>query len=147
MVKVVVDSNLLVSALLTRDPSSPTVELFRRAISREISAYTSPFQLSELVDVLTRPRFRRAVTVQDAMRFVGLIKDRFTVVAGAYRDLDVVPKDAKDSPIVAIGLEVEADFLVTEDAKHLLSLKAIRLPGHKTLQMVGLDDFNRLQRR
>lgn len=147
MVKVVVDSNLLVSALLTRDPSSPTVELFRRAIGREISAYTSPFQLSELVDVLTRPRFRRAVTVQDAMRFVGLIKDRFTVVAGVYRDLDVVPDDAKDNPIVAIGMEADADFLVTEDAKHLLSLKAIRLSGHRTLQMVGLDDFNRLQRR
>ena len=147
MVKVVVDSNLLVSALLTGDPSSPTVALFRRALSREISAYTSPFQLSELVDVLTRPRFRRAVTVQDAMRFVGLIKDRFTVVAGAYRDFDLVPNDAKDNPIVAIGLEAEAGFLVTEDAKHLLSLKSIRLSGHRTLQIVSLDNFNRLERR
>ncbi len=145
MVKVVVDSNLLVSALLSRDPTSPTVQLFRRAVRGNVSAYTSPFQLSELVDVLTRPKFRRSVSVQDAMRFIGLIKETFKVGEGSYRDIELVPKDAKDNPTVAIGLEANARYLITDDSKHLLSLKVVLMPGHKPLQLVSLGDFNRLE--
>lgn len=144
MVKVVVDSNLIVSALLSRDPTSPTVHLFRQTVSRAVSAYTSAFQLSELVDVLTRPKFRPSVSVQDAMRFIGLLKERFNIVAGSSRDIDLVPKDAKDNPIVAIGLEAGAQYLITDDAKHLLPLKVVLLQGHRPLQIVSLDDFNRL---
>lgn len=146
MIKVVVDSNLLTSALLSRDSTSPSVQLFRRAIGRRVTAYTSPFQLSELVEVLGRPRFRRAISVQDVMRFVSLIKDRFNVVAGSYQDLDLVPKDAKDNPIVAIGLEAEAGYLITDDARHLLPLKVVLLAGHRPLQIVDLDAFNRVER-
>ena len=131
MVKVVIDSNLLVSALLTRDPSSPTVRLLRAALERKIRAYTSPFQLSELVDVLNRPKFRNHVSVDDALRFVGLIRSKFKVVMGLYRDVDVVPKDAKDNPIVAIALEAGAGYLITDDTRHLLPLEVVMISGHR----------------
>jgi putative PIN family toxin of toxin-antitoxin system len=140
-ITVVIDSNLYIAALLTTDPSSPTVRLFRAVIGGEIEGFTSPFQLSEVVDVLNRRRFRKKVSVDAAMGFVGLIKDRLTVVAGAYVDLDVVPKDVKDNPIVAIALEAQARYLITDDAKHLLPLKVIAISGFRPIQVVGLEDF------
>lgn len=79
------------------------------------------------------------------MRFIGLIKEAFNVVAGSYRDIDLVPSDAKDNPIVAIGLEAEARYLITGDAKHLLSLKVVLMPAHKALQIVSIEEFNRLE--
>jgi putative PIN family toxin of toxin-antitoxin system len=146
MVKVVIDSNLLIAALLTRDPTSPTVRLFRAATShKRISAHTSSFQLSELVDVLGRPKFRKLVSVDDAIRYVGLIRSSFTMVEGTYRDLDLVPKDAKDNPIVAIALEAGARYLITDDTRHLLSLKVIRLSGGRPVQVVSLEDFDGLE--
>lgn len=144
-VKVVVDSNLLVSALLTRDPRSPTVTLFRRAIAGEIAAHTSPFQLAELVDVLGRPKFRRSVAVEDALRLIEFIRNRFVLVGGRYDALDVVPRDARDNPIMAIGLEAEAHYLITDDGKHLLPLKVIKVAGHRPLQIVSLEDFDRME--
>lgn len=145
VVRVVVDSNLLVAALLSRDPDSPTVRLFRRAVARHIVAFTSRFQLAELVDVLSRPKFRKAVSLEDALRFVGFVREKFHMVEGRHADLDVVPEDAKDNPIVAIGLEAEAQYLVTDDVKHLIPLKVIRVTGHRPLQIVSLEAFDRLE--
>ncbi len=144
-VGVVIDSNLLIAALLTQDPASPTARLFQAAQERRIIAYTSPFQLAELVDVLIRPKFRKSVTLNDALAFVELVQKTFRVTAGTYRGIVTVPKDANDDPIVAIALESGTRYLITEDAKHLLPLKVIMLPGHQAVQVVSLEDFNRLE--
>ena len=114
MVRVVIDSNVIISALITRDPASPAVRLLRAAFNRkQIVAYTSPHQLAELIDVLNRRKFRKRLLLDDAMAFIGLIKTKFNVVPGTYQDLDIVPTDAKDNLIVAIAFEANLKYIVS----------------------------------
>jgi len=68
------------------------------------------------------------------------------VVEGEYQDLDIVPRDAKDNPIAATALEGQVPYLVSRD-QDLLSLKVLRVPGHRSVQIVGPQAFLRLLRR
>jgi predicted nucleic acid-binding protein len=65
------------------------------------------------------------------------------VVQGVYTDVNLVPRDAKDNPVVACALEGEAEYIVTDDRRDLLVLKAVRVAGHRVVQIVGLRPFLR----
>jgi uncharacterized protein len=101
------------------------------------------------VDVLTRSKLRAltALTFEDvAVIRVGLEQFAETL-PGAYRDLDAVPTDPKDNPVVATALEGEADYLVTLDERDLLALKVLRGRAHRPVQIIRPPDFLKLLRR
>ena len=79
--------------------------------------------------MLGRPKFRKTVSIEDAMKFVGLVRDSFKTVGGEYRDIDLVPEDAKDNTIVALALEAGAKYLISDDKGHLQPLKVILVKG------------------
>ena len=68
------------------------------------------------------------------------------VVPGRY-EVTLVPKDPKDNPVVACALEGGAAFVVTDDRKHLLPLKVVRVSGFGPVQIVTptafLDELRR----
>jgi predicted nucleic acid-binding protein len=60
----------------------------------------------------------------------------------------MVPTDARDNQIMFTALEDGADYIVTEDARDLLSLKVIKVRGFPPIQVVDASSFVRqLSRR
>jgi len=74
--------------------------------------------------------------------FVTVLRDLATVVAGRY-DVALVARDPADNPVLACALEGGAGFVVTDDRKHLLPLKVVRLAGHAAVQIVSPGAFVR----
>ncbi len=132
VLRVVLDTQILVRGLIRRRTSA-AVELFDLALeSRRIVGVTSPMLLDECARVLKMPEIRTMASppldddlIERAVRYIG---ERFTVVAGAFQDVDRVPKDAKDNPLVEAALEGSAQAIVSDDG-HLLSLKVVRSMG------------------
>jgi putative PIN family toxin of toxin-antitoxin system len=103
----------------------------------------SPAIFDELVDVLTRPKLRAQarLTFEDVAKIRVGLQQFGETVPGAYSDVDAVPTDPKDNPVVATALEGEADHLVTLDEHDLLALKVILGRAHHPMQIVSPQDF------
>jgi putative PIN family toxin of toxin-antitoxin system len=145
-VRAVVDSNLLVRGLLRRRQGSAAVRLLDAAVDGAFQLVLSPYLLGEVRDTLREPQVRALRELTDAQidAFIGALAGVSHVVEGAYA-VDLVSRDPDDNPVVACALEAGARFVVTDDRKHLLPIKAVRVAGHRTVQIVGPAEFLRLQ--
>lgn len=107
--KVLVDTNVLVSAILKdRAPEEVVLRVVRDA---EIEWVVSDEILAEYREVLRRPRF--ALPTGEIASWLGKTKEATTVI-------EVVvpvefPRDPKDAAFVACALAAGADFLITGD--------------------------------
>ena len=101
--------------------------------------------LDEFLEVLLRPRVRllTGLTVRQAVQLAVNIRRRAHVVGGLYADIDMVPTDPKDNPILACALEGDAEYLVTQDKRDLLALKDHHVAGHRTIHIVIPASFLR----
>lgn len=143
LVRAVLDTNVLVSATLSPSgPSSRIFALFRRG---RFELVISPALLDEYLDVLLRPRMRllTGMTVRQAVQLVVNIRRRAHVVGGLYADIDMVPTDPKDNPVLAGALEGDAEYVVTQDKRDLLALKDHHVAGHRTIHIVTPASFLR----
>jgi putative PIN family toxin of toxin-antitoxin system len=70
MPRVVADANVLVSAALARSPQAPSVLTLDAALDGRVELVTSPALLREVTKVLARPRLRKYVSADEAVRFV-----------------------------------------------------------------------------
>jgi len=142
-VRAVLDSNLLVRGLLRRRRSS-AVALLDAVSDGRLRLVTSDYLLAEVDRVLREPEVRVLRSLSDAQidAFLGLLRNLADVVAGTY-ELDVVPGDPADNPVLACAVEADARFVVTDDRRHLLPLKVLRLRGHRAVQIVSPTDFLR----
>jgi putative PIN family toxin of toxin-antitoxin system len=143
--RAVLDTNVLVRGL-TRT-AGPSREIFEALLGAgAFVLVTSAEILAELGDVLQRPAFRRHVEFTDfeIMRAIRGLRRVAQMVPGAYVELKAVPTDPDDNLVVACALEGGADYLVTDDRRDLLPLKAIRVPGHHVVQVVTPRGFLRV---
>ena len=113
--RIVLDSNVLVSALLGQ--GGPRRLLLH--LSREHTIVSSVQMLAELEDVLHREKFQ--LTDSQISDYLSLIIAGSTVLDVADYP-DIIKADPDDDVILASALEGKADYLVTGD-KHLLSLR------------------------
>lgn len=116
--RVVLDTNILVSALITR--GTPPDRLYRAWLRNEIELVTSAAQMEEVADVLARPRLRNYVDPDEAAQMVAAIHQRARV-------LDEVPVerrslDPKDDAILAAAVAGAAALVVSGDKKDMLAL-------------------------
>ena len=120
--RVVLDTNILIGALITKGTPPDTV--YRAWLRGEIEFVTSAVQIAELARVLARSRIRRLVDADEANALVESIATRAIV-------LDVLPEvnistDPADNPILATAIAGNADLIVSGDKKHVLSLGEVR---------------------
>ena len=143
-VRAVIDSNLLVRGLLRRRRSSAAVRLLDAAVDGSFRLVLSPYLLTEVSDTLREPEVRALRGLTDAQidAFVAALADVSQVVQGAYA-VSVVSRDPDDDPVIACALEGDARFVVTDDRKHLLPLKVVRIAGHRAVQIVSAAEFLR----
>ena len=95
--RIVLDSNVLVSALVTK--GTPPDQLYQAWLRNEIELVTCAAQIDELADVLSRPKLRKYVDRADAAQLVADIHLRAIVV----RDMPTPRRspDPKDDAILA----------------------------------------------
>ena len=122
MIRAVLDTNLLVSYLLTHRP--PIATVIDEHLAREhFGMLTGAALLQELDRVLRYPRLQRYYTDEARTRFVALI--------GALSELIELPesvpricRDPQDDWAIACAVAGEADVIVSGD-RHLLELQRV----------------------
>jgi putative PIN family toxin of toxin-antitoxin system len=122
--RAVLDTNVLVSALISPGGPSAALVLELRAGAFELVA--SPTLLAELREVLACEKFRRYVTDAEAVAYVDLIRHEATILDDPAPSARPLSADPDDEYLVDLARAAAADVLVSGDA-HLLDLRD-RLP-------------------
>jgi uncharacterized protein len=113
VLRVVVDPNVLVSALIS--PAGVPAQIVEAVLDGEIDHVTSLRWLSEANGLAVRPRFRRWFTREDAEALI----ERLWVVAEVARDraeAEALTRDPDDDYLVALAREAGCDLIVSGDA-------------------------------
>jgi putative PIN family toxin of toxin-antitoxin system len=116
--RLVLDTNVLLSALMATD--SPSAEILTFWQNRKISVLTAAEQIAEIARVTRYPRIRARLLPALAGRLVSRLRDVAIVVEKLPR-VDLSP-DPDDNYLLALAEAGQAQFLVTGD-KPLLGLK------------------------
>ena len=142
----VVDTNVLVAGVLTSSSRSTSRRLLDRHRKGEFTLLLSPATLTEIQEVLALPQLRAMHRLTDdeiRLFCLRLEFDKSTRVLAGNRSVSPsVTRDVTDTKWVALALEGDADYLVTNDHRHLHRLRKIGrtrvVTPHKFLQ--ALDE-------
>ncbi len=145
--RAVLDTSILVAGIL--QPDGPSGQVMRAFVEGRFTHVTSIAILDEMVDVLTREKIRRVMKLdrQEIANLRVALQQRAETAPGEYKDVDLVRSDPKDNPIVSAALEMQAQYVVTLDARDLLRLKVILVSGHRPIQIESPKEFLRLLER
>jgi putative PIN family toxin of toxin-antitoxin system len=121
MLKVVADTNVLVSSLIRRGKPH---ELILRIDGIDVRLISSSALLAELISVLAEERIAKYVTKRDAERFLKYVGRRTTLVEirSGFR---VVKEDPKDDVVLNTAHSGEAEYIVSGD-RHLIAVREFR---------------------
>lgn len=110
--RAVFDTNVIVSAFLSRSPTSPTQELIDRWLADEFTLVVCTAIVDELIEKLVE----RGVARSEIETFVALL-DAFAewVDIQEAAVVRLIPDDADDDVVIACALAGKADFVVTYD--------------------------------
>lgn len=110
----VIDTNVIISALLSRHQDTATVKILDHLYDRTIIPVYNDEILEEYADVLQRPKFNFPdnviKTTLEAIRKGGLNSDR--------NDSNEEFSDPKDIVFYEVAMSVEDSYLVTGNLKH-----------------------------
>jgi len=118
MIRVVIDTNVLVSALIKR--GKPRTLVFK--LLEEHTVILSRQMLAELADVLTRDKF--TVKTSQVDRFLTILVQKSKIVKPSSR-FKVIKEDPADDVILNTAYAGKAQYIVTGD-RHLLALKEFK---------------------
>jgi len=110
--RAVLDTNVFVSAFLSRSPTSPTQELIRRWKAQEFTLLVS----DALVDELAEKLIERGISQERVIEFLALLgrlAEWVDVPDEAVKP--VIEADPDDDVILACAVVGGADYLVTYD--------------------------------
>jgi putative PIN family toxin of toxin-antitoxin system len=119
-VRVVLDTNTVVSGLLWEGPAGV---LLQAAREKRIELFTSAVLLAELADVLPRAKFARKRAA--AQLSPEQLARRYALLASEIIPADITPaieSDPDDDAVLACALAVSVELIVSGDT-HLRALK------------------------
>ena len=135
--RVVLDTNILLSALLVRGTSPD--RMFNAWRHGQFDLVSCERQLEEINRVSRRPFFRDRLRAAEVGRMVNDLR-RLAVVDDPLPAVTVSP-DPEDNYLLALAQVTRADFLVTGDKSGLLSLKrhgrTAIVSARKFLEVIG----------
>lgn len=137
MPKAVLDTNILVSALITpRGTPGRIVQAWRDG---SFELITSPSLLEELREALHRPKIahRYHLSPKDLHDLLALLAGTAIVVSGTASVSEVLA-DPDDVAVLACAVDGQADYLVTGDGDLL------RLKTHKGIKIIRPSAFLRV---
>jgi len=130
--KVVFDTNVLVSAFVTEGVCS---KLLGRARRRQFFLLTSPFILKELEAVLLK---KLSATKGETRQVLRILAEAISALVQPARPISGICRDPDDDNILSCAIAASADYLVTGDSD-LLELREFR-----GTQIVAPRDFELL---
>jgi uncharacterized protein len=132
-VKVVLDTSILVSSLIL--PDTPPERIYRLWRDKGFTLLTSEWQLSEFRRVSHYPKLARYFAPHQAGTLLNLLTTETTILT----DLPTVTlsPDPDDNPLLAIAIAGKADYLISGDKKHLLTLQVQGLSIQTASQFVA----------
>jgi putative PIN family toxin of toxin-antitoxin system len=133
-VRAVLDSNVLISALLSREGAP--AQIVRRWLAGEFELIVSPLLLDELERVLAYPKILARIPGPEAQAFVALLAEA-AVVADDPESAAARSEDPDDDSLLALA-ESTAAMVVSGDA-HVLAL-ASALPVKTPAEFIQLLD-------
>jgi hypothetical protein len=120
--RAVLDTNVLVSALISPEGASARLLIELRAGAFELVA--SPMLLTELGEVLGRAKFRRYVSAPEIDAYVELIRRESNVHDDPGPSSEPLSADPDDEYLIDLAREARVDTLVSGD-QHLLDLREV----------------------
>lgn len=120
MLKIVLDANVFVSALL--NPHGKPSQILNHVFENRIRLFASPHILRELERVLSYPKLVNRHRL-DREELKGFISDLLSIVSlvEEKKIIEVIKEDPSDNHYLACAFDAEVDFIVSGDV-HLLNL-------------------------
>ena len=124
MIRVVLDTNLLVSAL--GNPRGAPAKILESWRLGDIAVVSSEAILDEVRRVMEYPKVRKFLHLK-AEEIEGFIDElrEFCLIVPGDLEVSVIEEDHSDDKFLACALEGEAEFIISGD-KHLKSLREYR---------------------
>lgn len=119
--RVVLDTGVLIAALITRD--TPPDQIYQAWRKKRFELITSEWQLDEFRRVSRYSRLRRFLKPVEAGNMINGLRYHALVLSELPR-IDVSP-DPDDNALFAMAVAGETDFLVSGDKRDVLALKKI----------------------
>lgn len=117
--KVIFDTNLWISFLITKDYSF----LDEYIENSDVKLIFSEELIQEFMEVVTREKFKKYFTDED-VRYLFNTFDKFGILIKVTSDIDLC-RDIKDNFLLNLAVDSKADYIVTGD-KDLLEIKTIK---------------------
>ena len=125
MIYAVIDTNVLVSALITHDPEAATAKVVRHLLERDFIPMYDEDIIAEYADVLRRTKFPILSETADAL-ISHIIENG--VEASRINFEEPMP-DEDDRVFLEVALSMEDSFLVTGNQKHYPTSARIITPS------------------
>ncbi len=123
--RVLCDTNIFVSYLLTPKQTGPIHSLVHGAFLGEFTLLLPEDLLGELVQKVKGKKYLPGrITVAELDELITLLKEVAEMIPKINAPIPAVTRDPKDDYLLAYALVGEADFLITGDAD-LLTLKQV----------------------
>ncbi|MEA2273012.1 MAG: uncharacterized protein QOI98_1720 [Solirubrobacteraceae bacterium] len=132
--RAVLDPNVLISALLSRDGTP--ARILRAWIGGEFDLVVSPKLLAELERALAYPKLERHVSPDESTTFVGWLRGAADLAADPETPPPVRSADPDDDYLLTLAADQRA-ALISGD-KHLLTLSIGDLPIHTAAEFLSL---------
>ena len=123
MVRAVVDSNILVSSLLS--PLGPSRRIWNAFLNGKFTLVLSSLQMTELTRALLRPKIFRRVErsrIEELLSFLELYAEFCEPVR-----IPSLCRDRHDDHLLAVASQAKVQFLITGDAD-IKSVKTFSIP-------------------
>ena len=119
MLKVVLDTSVFVSSLLSKNPYASPAQILKKWQEKHFTLIMSPQLLEELLEKLSEKQIDENILEQLVTAITSLALHIEGAITATY--LDNIDPD--DNIFLAAAYESKADYLVSLDAKHLLPIK------------------------
>ncbi len=120
--RLVLDTNILISALITKGTSPDS--LYQAWLNGEIEVVTTNVQIAELRRVLARPKLKRFIRAEEVATMLQHI-DGYAHILADVPEVEI-SSDPDDNPIVAAAIAGNVDMIVSGDKKHMLVLGEVQ---------------------
>jgi len=134
LLKVVIDTNQFVSAVISRKGAS--AQLLKAWKNCLYTLVTSKKIIKEIKRVLEYPRIAKKYNLRkkDTDALINLIEHETAVLSDSLH-LNVIKEDPRDNKFLACAVEAKANYIVSGD-KHLLNLRR-----YKNISIVTVQEF------
>lgn len=114
MIYAVIDTNVLVSALITRNRDSATVKVLSHLLHNDITPMYNETIIREYREVLSRGKFQISNDVIE--RLINFFREKGFNADGIHSDITM--PDESDRVFYEVSLSKEESFLVTGNLRH-----------------------------